>query len=369
MRTPLVMMVAMGALATEAWALPHAPLGAGTRALTLELDRASGRVSIGDHTDTLAVPVLSATIAAGAVVLSPDLGPVMRGPSRWSIKLSRVNRLGTQVARELPIVGYGLPPVAVVAPVRLEAGERLRAELEVDFGRFDGATSAAVIIPPLELPLPESPSIATLSIDGKDARLPFDHARLTFDLDVPATVTLRVDDARGHRWMRRAISAARVTRPTRRAVSSPVRLDPSASALRVASAIVPLPTEGLRIAAAGVEHGRAWADLTLDEPGVAWRLSFGWSDGRKQSRYGIGRPPARVSVPVTSTPAWVEVEQSTARGAVVVSPRLRLARERPVVPTPEALVWVARAGALAGEVVRVGTSTGTRVLVAVSEDL
>ncbi len=350
--------------AGPAVAQPNAPLGAGTRALTLELDRASGRVAIGELVDQLVAPTLSATVAGGQLVLSPDLGGAVRSPTRWAITLVRLNRLGTPVARELPIIGHGLPPVAVLAPA-LPPGEHLRAQLEVDFGRFDGATSAAVVVPPLAQPLPASTSIATLSIDGKDARLPVDHPRMTFDLDVPATVTLRLEDARGSRWLRRAISAARVTRPTGRPVGSPVRVDPSASALRVAGAVVPLPSAGTHVRAAGAANGRAWAELGVDEAGVAWRVVFGWRDGRRATRFGVWPPPARVSVAVADAPAWVEVEQSTARGVRWTSPRVALG----AAGVPEGLAWVARAGTLAGEVVRVGTSTGARVMVAVPEEL
>lgn len=364
-----MVLVSWVALAVSpASAAPGPSLGAGTRALTLEIDRASGRATIGDHTDQLATPVLTATVVAGQVVFGLELGTQARGPTRWAIKLAHTNRAGVTVARDLPILGHGIPPVAVAAP-SAPPGLHLRAELDVDFGRFDGAVSAPVFVPALPEPLPARASVATLSIDGRDARLPIEHPRVTFDLDVPATVTLRVEDEGGTRWMRRAISATRVARPARRATVSPVVLDRDARALRVASAVVPLVAAGSRVVAAGIDDREAWVRLAREtHDGVAWRAVFGGPSGARAVRFGVGLPPEWVSVPREGRAlTWVEVEQSHRRGTRYVSARAPLAGPGPV--EASALEWTIPSGSVAGQVVRVGTSTGARLWVLVPEDL
>jgi hypothetical protein len=82
------------------------------RSLLLEADIRARRLTIGDHDAALLDPALSATIAHGRAWLEPSLGNAEL-PDRWSIALEHLDESGRVLDRLMPIVGYGLPPIAV----------------------------------------------------------------------------------------------------------------------------------------------------------------------------------------------------------------------------------------------------------------
>ena len=336
----------------------------GTRALPLEIDLDSGRLQIGELADQLPDATLTATIAAGRVLLSTDVRPGLRAPTRWTIHLERVNKNGFVVGRDLPTLGTGLPPLAVAVDLP-PPGEHLRARLEITCGRFDGAETAPVFVPPLAVVAPVEPPTVALIIDGKEARLPLGQRRITFDLDVPATATLKVHDKHGVRWIRRAISASIVTRPSKKAPAE-LGVSPKLYALTIGRGRMSLPELQSAIAEAGADGGRAWARVVTAGQPAAWRLRFG-GPGVTVERYGVGAPPPRIEVPVGRLIlSWVEIETSTAEGARVTSGRHPLGLGKGST-APRIMARILDSGR-AGTVVRVGTSTGAMAILAVPEE-
>lgn len=330
---------------------------AGQRVLDFVVDAASDHVTLGALQEHLPTIALTATPAAsGGVLLSPRLGGV-RAPTRWTLRVEHTNRRGVVVGRELPVVGEGVPPVALwVAPP--PATLHLRLTLELELGRFDGATSAPLVSPPLPEPLPPPVEQRTLSIDGRVARLPPGPQALTLELDAPATLTLRVEDARGTRWIRRGVSRTDVRRPVTERRPE-VALEVARRQLAIGPRLVEVPTGG-RILRAGGDGLSTWAELEPLGPGTtAWRLTWGAGDEVVAERLGLGPPPARVERATTTAAQWVELEQTTRSGWWLTTGRQPATSE-----APSAALRLEVRAVGAGELVEVGTASAARARLA-----
>ncbi len=321
------------------------------------LEADSTRVALGPLEERLPTVILTATSAAGGgVLLSPRL-EVSRAPTRWQLRVEHTNRRGVVVGRELPVLGEGLPPL-VIWVADPPPALHLRALLEVELGRFDGTTSAPVWVPALPEALPPVPEQRTLSIDGRVARLPAGRQVLTLQLDAPATVTLRVEDAYGSRWLRRGVSMSDVRWPgTER--RGGVAIDAALRQLRLGSRVVELPA-AVRMRGAAGDARAAWVELEPpSERPTAWRATWGVGEALVAERVGSGPPPTRVEARPAHAAEWIEVELSTPTGWWVTTGR------RPVADAAARAALSARLlEGRAGALIRVGTSTAARAYLA-----
>lgn len=241
------------------------------RTLQLALDVPSRRLNIGSLSDELPRPVLSATITAGGVRLYPDLWS-SRLPERWSIGLEILDAAGNVVDRPMPIIGSGIPPLVVEAPPP-PRGRFLRASLEIK-DSVERARSRPVILPAsAAIQFAPKPASATIVIDTKERALPLDaggQAAISFDLDVPATVRLRIDDGLGAWWdVRRVVTADRVARPQERAA---VSVSLYGGELRLGSRRVSIPEPRPWIASTWIDGGVLSVGLIGAKQIAAWRL-------------------------------------------------------------------------------------------------
>lgn len=301
----------------------------GFRALKLELDVASRRLVIGELVDEIPKPVLTATSAGSSVRLYPDLWS-SRLPVRWSIGLEILDASGKVLDRPMPVIGAGIPPLVVEIPAP-PRGRFLRAALEVS-DPVERARSRPVIVPALTLPL-SSPR-ATIVIDRKERVLPLDasgHAAITFDLDVPATVRLRIEDGLGAWWnVSRVVTASRVVRPLER---TPRAISLFGGVLRLgASEQRRVPAPQPWIASTWIENGRTLAVGLLGTRGVsAWRLVLSDRSGVLLAEAaGESAPPdvARLALPsfvvARSLPAVLRLEAQHELGYRVIGAPLEL---------------------------------------------
>jgi hypothetical protein len=321
--------------------------------LDFVLEADSTRVALGPLEERLPTVALTATSAAGGgILLSPHL-EVARAPTRWQLRVEYTNRRGVVVGRDLPVVGEGLPPL-VIAVADPPPGLHLRAMLELELGRFDGTTSAPVWVPALPESLPLVLEQRSLSIDGRVARLASGRQVLRLELDAPATVTLRVEDIQGSRWLRRGVSMSDVRWPgTER--RGPVALDAALRQLRLGSRRVDLPT-AVQVRRAVGDAGAAWVELEPpSERPTAWRVTWGAHQARIAERVGLGAPPTLVEARPAQATEWIEVELSLPTGWWVTTGR------RPVANAAFGAPLVARLlEGRTGALIQVGTSTGAR---------
>lgn len=352
----LVAAMALWLVAPPSPALSVPPTG--KRVLDFVLEADSGRVALGTLDERLPTVVLTATRAeaGGGILIAPRLG-ISRAPTRWQLRIEHTNRRGVAVGRELPVVGEGLPPLAIwVAdpPPALH----LRATLELELGRFDGTTSAPIWVPLLPEAIPPVAEQRTLSIDGRTARLGAGRQVLTLELDAPATVTLRVDDGRGSRWLRRGVSMTEVRWPGTE-LRAPARMDLVRRQLHLGTRVVELPSTARVLRAAG-DVGAAWVELELPaERATAWRATWGAGEAIVAERFGVGRPPTRVSARPELAAEWVELELSTSAGWWVTTGRWGVSGTGPSAALDARLLE-----ARAGELLVVGTATAARAYLA-----
>lgn len=350
------MAVTACACVCAAWPAVATP-SVGTRSLDFVLEADSARVALGPLEERLPTAVLTATTARGGGVWLSARLDVTRAPTRWQLRVEHTNRRGVVVGRELPVLGEGLPPL-VVWVADPPQGLHLRATLDLELGRFDGTTSAPVWAPALPEAPPPTPEQRTLSIDGRVARLPSGRQVLTLELDAPATVTLRVEDAQGSRWLRRGVSMSDVRWPgTER--RGGVVIDPAVRELRLGSRVLALPS-AVRVRRAAGDAGAAWVELEPpSERPTAWRATWGVGEARLVERVGTGAPPTRVEARPSQAAEWIEVELSTPSGWWVTTGR------RPVADAASSAPLVARLlEGRAEALIRVGTSTAARAYLA-----
>jgi hypothetical protein len=116
-------------------------------------------------------------------------------------------------------------------------------------------------------------SSGTIAVDHKERALAIDeagHARITFDLDVPATIALRFDDGAGAWWtVQRSITADRISRPGDPSLE-PVSL--LGDTLFLGRRRIALPEVRPWIAAAWVEKGTLAFGIIGSKGTSSWRL-------------------------------------------------------------------------------------------------
>jgi hypothetical protein len=181
-------------------------------------------------------------------------------------------------------------------------------------------------------PKPEAPAALVMTIDGQEARLPYEDQALTLELDVPAQVKLQLRRPDGSEAeLVRVVDAAGARRPGPRGNSSAER---TAKGLRVGTVEVPVPAP-FQFLGGTITQDNGGRRLLLRLAGgtdaQAWRASWLAEDGAPLViQTGQGALPEALVLSTSSTTArsaktqlWIEVRHAgthSQAGPLVIEP-------------------------------------------------